>query len=176
MEQANIAFMSKKCVVCLDADATTLLSCGHSCVCDECLEDLKAKHKFCPLCKEPITKYTRISHEIIEEYHEGVKTTKEEQDNMRAKYIEQVSEFNSFIQKLPLEHYTKIVKVESDVGCTLEFHSHTGKETKFIHFIGNKMYCEFYESYCRANFNRLAIKNIEDQIQEYQIRYGTLSI
>lgn len=44
---------SGECAVCLDAKATTCLSCNHQCFCATCIERWEAQT--CPLCRAPIT-------------------------------------------------------------------------------------------------------------------------
>lgn len=51
-----------QCVVCMDADITTMLlhgDNGHTCVCENCAVILVASGNPCPMCRQPIEQYIR---------------------------------------------------------------------------------------------------------------------
>lgn len=173
MEQGNIVFMAQKCVICLHEPATQTLGCGHSCVCDNCIVELKYKYMKCPLCQIPIQKHTRNSHEIIEVYPDDVITSQKDLEKSQAEYIAQVDAFNEFIRTLDFSHYTKLVATELENGCILTFHSHTHQPIKMLKFKGTKAQAEVYVSYCRANFNRLAIEDINQKLKQFKQTYGS---
>ena len=68
---ARIARLSKvkpgECVVCLDQGAAEYLvtPCGHTCLCEDCKDDLKSLQNKCPVCRKKIENVNKVYYPTV---------------------------------------------------------------------------------------------------------------
>ena len=61
VKKTDNPFIAYDCSLCLDKPPEMLfIPCGHVCVCEECINDLKTYGKQCPICQEYFTDAIKV--------------------------------------------------------------------------------------------------------------------